>query len=658
MPQNALRAAMLRLATILASGAPRPRRGTLALALARLPRLKSRHDGFTFRPPCAMGSATMSPDEFRPSALTPIVDPRFGDVEDDALAMKRRSLLSLAGTLFAEISFPKLIAAWFILIIGPGIMLGLAPQVALGWAQALRSNLAAPFAGLGALVLLVVVALAGWYGGRPLFRAAESNFWQLNSLAVQPFYAVCREALRHFAEKLLPRDTTEAGRARLRAATSVAAGLILSGLALAAAAAAWPASSWIGELADLASPYQLAKNALANSVMLIGLYLAAVALVWSIADALMPQPRALKEFAETGSAAGPAKSRTWRVAHLSDLHGVGEPYGLRIESGRSGPRGNGRIAVLLRRLDALHAAEPLDLILLTGDTTDAGRSAEWAAFFDLLGQYPHLAARMLVLPGNHDVNVVDRTNPARLDLPMSPQKRLRQLRMLSAMTAIQGSSVHVVDRERKAIGPTLAEALAPHLSHLASFADTGSWREASRFGTLWFDVFPQVLPPREPDGLGVILADSNAETHFSFTNALGLVSAEQMQAIETVLAAYPRARWIMALHHHLVEYPMPARALSERIGTALINGSWFVRRLGDAAGRIVAMHGHRHIDWIGECAGLTIVSAPSPVMEATDAAETCFYIHTLVALPDGGLGLARPERIAVAGATAGEPRVA
>jgi len=40
---------------------------------------------------------------------------------------------------------------------------------------------------------------------------------------------------------------------------------------------------------------------------------------------------------------------------------------------------------------------------------------------------------------------------------------------------------------------------------------------------------------------------------------------------------YPQARWVIALHHHLVEYPKPAKAFSERIGTALINGSWFVR---------------------------------------------------------------------------------
>lgn len=576
--------------------------------------------------------------------MRPIVDPRRGDVEDDALSTKRRSLLALAGTLVAEISLPKLITAWFILIIGPGIVLGLVPQVALGWASTLQDKITSPYAGLGALALFLVVVGIGWFAGRPLLRAAESNFWQLNSLAVQPFYVACRETLRHFVEKLLPADASEAARATLRSTTSAAAGLVLCGLSLAAVLSAWPSSSWVGEIADLASPYRLAMNALANSVVLIGAYLAAAALVWSIADTTMPQPRALGDFA-----ADAAPGHRWRIAHLSDLHAVGEPYGLRIESGRSGPRGNGRIAALLQRLELVHAAEPLDRIVLTGDITDAGRSAEWAAFFDLLQQHPRLAELMLILPGNHDVNVVDRANPARLDLPTSPNKRLRLLRALSAMAAIQGDRMRVVERDKGALGATLNTALKPHLASLTRFADTGSWRHARSLSDLWLDVFPLVLPPATEDGLGVILLNSNADTHFSFTNALGMVSAEDVAAVEIALARYPAARWILGLHHHLVEYPMPARALSERIGTALINGSWFVRRLRRFADRIVVMHGHRHLDWIGECAGLTIVSAPSPVMEASDACETYFYVHTLVA-DETGVRLKQPERVVVKGA--------
>ena len=61
------------------------------------------------------------------------------------------------------------------------------------------------------------------------------------------------------------------------------------------------------------------------------------------------------------------------------------------------------------------------------------------------------------------------------------------------------------------------------------------------------------------------------------------------------------------------------------------------------------MHGHRHIDWIGACMGLTIVSAPSPVMEAREDGVTHFYIHTLQRRPDGQLTLAKPEAIEIEG---------
>jgi hypothetical protein len=89
--------------------------------------------------------------------------------------------------------------------------------------------------------------------------------------------------------------------------------------------------------------------------------------------------------------------------------------------------------------------------------------------------------------------------------------------------------------------------------------------------------------------------------------------------------------------------------LSERIGTALVNGNWFMRRLKALGGRAVLMHGHRHIDWIGRCAGLSILSAPSPVMNAADNVDTYFYIHSLAAQEDGALALFRPERVDVGG---------
>ena len=115
---------------------------------------------------------------------------------------------------------------------------------------------------------------------------------------------------------------------------------------------------------------------LANAIVIMSAYLAAASLVWGFADATMDQPLDLEAFD-----AAPPGGRVWRVAHLSDIHIVGERYGFRIESGRGGPRGNERVRRVMARLEAEHAARPLDLILITGDMTDAGRSAEWAQFF-------------------------------------------------------------------------------------------------------------------------------------------------------------------------------------------------------------------------------------------------------------------------------------
>ena len=571
-----------------------------------------------------------------------LVDPRRGDIEDDAASPGQRSLLAIAGSLLVEISLPKLLFAWTVSLLLPALLLGIAPLVATAWFSSVSEHVR-DLTEIGAGLVLVAVVALGWFGWRPLFRVAETNFWSLNALAVQPGYAFGREALRHLAELMLGKNTDAARRARLRAATSAGAGIVLCLCAVAVAMLVWPASRWIGSVSDLAMPLRLIVPTLANAVIVVSGYLAFASLVWGFADARMDQPLDL-----SGFDVAPPDGRTWRVVHLSDLHVVGEQYGFRIESGRGGPRGNQRFAQVMARLAAIHAADPLDLVLVTGDMTDAGRATEWAEFLDVVAQYPDLAALMVMLPGNHDVNIVDRANPARLDLPFSPGKRLRQMRTLSAITAIQGDRVHVVDNAGKPTA-TLDEVLAPHRLQITAFADRGGLRRAAGLTGLFDDQFPMLLPPDREDGLGVLILNSNADTHFSFTNALGLVSVEQTRRLAAALGNFPKARWIVALHHHLIEYPMAVETFSERIGTALVNGSWFVRTLKPFGARIVVMHGHRHIDWIGACGALRIISAPSPVMGAPDAAPASFLIHTLAAGSGGRLCLLAPEKIEIAG---------
>lgn len=153
-----------------------------------------------------------------------------------------------------------------------------------------------------------------------------------------------------------------------------------------------------------------------------------------------------------------------------------------------------------------------------------------------------------------------------------------------------------------------------------------------------------------------MLLNSNADTNFSFTNALGLVTVEDVRIVCEILRQTPQTRWIIGLHHHLVEYPMLAKSFSERIGTSLINGSWFVRQLKPFASRVVLMHGHRHIDWIGHCGALKIISAPSPVMEALNQEPTSFLIHSLTRAGDGNVELQEPLRVNLPGVKAAAER--
>jgi hypothetical protein len=573
-----------------------------------------------------------------------LIDPRHGDIEDDASSTKRRSMLSLFGSLLVEISLPKLILAWTLLLVLPGLLLGLAPIVFTEWLTVVTDKLTSLVIGLWSVSVLAGLIALGWFGWRALFRLAEKNFWALNSIVVEPSYAAFREGLRQLAERLFARNASDMSRATLRAGAAAVAGIIVCSLALLVLWLVWPHAHLYASITEIDSWTKLAKVALSNSIVVISAYLAIAALVWGFADAAMAQPQTLHGFADA-----PRKGRTWRVAHLSDIHVVGERYGFRIESGRSGPRGNDRLSRLLDQLEALDAKNPLDTILITGDMTDAGISSEWAELLEALAAHPSLAGRVLMLPGNHDLNIVDRANPARLDLPTSPNRRLRQLRTLSAMNAVQGDRVRVVDRAKESLGGTLAEFLKPHRAAMARFADEARPILSNAIPELWANAFPMIVPPENEAGLGIILLDSNADTHFSFTNALGMVSAEQMGMFDIARDEYPRAAWIVALHHHVMEYPWEAKAFSMRIGTALINGNWFVRSLKKTADRAILMHGHRHIDWIGQCAGLTIVSAPSPVMEVTDEKDTAFYIHTLAIDQDGKLKLLTPERIVVPG---------
>ena len=566
-------------------------------------------------------------------------DPRDGDLEDDASSTSAHSLFRHASRMLLEISLPKLVLAATMLLVVPALLLGAAPKLVV-WLSETAWHGVARFGLITALIAFAAIAgFVAWRWGRFLFGIVERNFWALNAGLVQPLYTALREATRLALESAAP--------GRPLAATRRDAGL-LAGLliALLAAAVAW----WVGPLPTLRVETfgrgeipGIALDAIRNGVWVIAIYLMVSAPAWSIAEAWAGIPRDL----------GPPEEGTprWQVAHLSDIHLVGDAYGFRLECGRDGPRGNARFDRVLALLEERDATRRVDVVLITGDITDAARNAEFIAFEEALARHPSLRDRVLIIPGNHDVNIVDRANPSRLELPTAPGGALRRLRFLSAMARLQGDRAHVVDRATRRIGPTLNAWLAEEDrgAALARFMDAGGLRAGLAARATWNEAFPLIVPPAEPDGLGVVLLDSNAETHFSFTNALGILAMDQLRAAEAAMAQHPAARWLVAMHHHLAEYPRPGATLADRIGTALVNGHWVLQRLRRFAPRILVLHGHRHVDWMGRSGGLRILSAPSPMMGALDDAERHFWLHALAPRADGGLALLAPEQIVVPG---------
>ena len=149
--------------------------------------------------------------QVKQATLTPILDPRQGDIEDDASSTKRRSMLSLFGSLLVEISLPKLILAWILLLVVPGLLLGLAPLILTEWLGIVANKIASAFVGIGSAILLLAVLALGWFGWRTLFRMIEKNFWALNSIVVAARLRGRPRDLAPFRREIIRQDRERGG---------------------------------------------------------------------------------------------------------------------------------------------------------------------------------------------------------------------------------------------------------------------------------------------------------------------------------------------------------------------------------------------------------------------------------------------------------------
>jgi 3',5'-cyclic AMP phosphodiesterase CpdA len=576
-----------------------------------------------------------------------IWDFRRGDDDDNRTSPHGGGLQRVLLSAALEFNYLKAAIGFLVLIIGPALLVGIVPSVAVTYGR-LKFGAATSvgeYPVVAVIVLAVLVAAALWIG-RPLLPKAVENFWHLHYTLVFPVFVAVREILRSVAERFSGETGTPEQLDRRRRIGTVLGALLFAGGGL---ALALTVDLSIGlQLVDVerVRPWAVARAALGNAAVVLGVSTAAESLYWVWRE-LGFRGRVLDWAPSPLELATP----TGRVAHLSDLHFVGERYGCRMESGTHGPRGNRCIRRALRKLTTIHTSRPLDRILVTGDITDAGTRAEWAELIDLFRKYPELRARTSFVPGNHDVNIVDRNNPGRFDLPGSTSQALRKLRVVLALDALQGSRAHVVDRASGALGPSLQDYLREggRAERLRALAKRGTVRGRQEMSKAWDAIFPLVEPPAAEGGYGLILLNSNARSHFSLTNAIGVVNPSQLKALTSVLRRSPYSAWMILLHHQVVEYPVASISLTDRIGLALVNAPDVLAAIAPHASRCLVLHGHRHRDWIGTCQDVVLCSAPSVTMgsQGEGTYRGSFHIHEFTIGAGGGIRLTATERVRV-----------
>jgi 3',5'-cyclic AMP phosphodiesterase CpdA len=575
-----------------------------------------------------------------------IWDFRRGDDDDNRTSPHGGGLRRVLTSAALEFNYVKGAIGLLILVIGPAVLVGIVPSAVVTYIRLkLGAAAAVGYSPMVAIALLALLVGAALWIGRPLLPKAVENFWHLHYTLVFPVFVAAREILRSIFQQFSHRAATPEELERTRRLGTILGALLFAGGGLALALTI--DLSFGLQLVDVehVRPWAVARAVLGNAAVILGLSTAVESLYWVWRElrfrgrVLDWAPRPL----QPGSAID-------RVAHMSDLHFVGARYGCRMEVGTQGPQGNQCIRHALCQLTAIHESNPLDRVLVTGDITDDGTRAEWAEFTDLLRDYPDLRARLSFVPGNHDVNIVDRNNPGRFDLPGSASQSLRKFRVVLALDTLQGDRAHIVDRTSGTLGPTLKDYLREdgRAERLRALAESGAVRGRREMLKVWDEVFPLVEPPAAGHGYGLILLNSNARSHFALTNAIGVVNPAQLKALKSILRGSPHSAWMILLHHQVVEYPDPSISLSDRIALALVNAPDVLAAIAPHASRCLVLHGHRHRDWIGTCQDVVLCSAPSVTLGCQEGDRGSFYVHEFALGAGGAIQLAATERVKVA----------
>lgn len=285
-------------------------------------------------------------------------------------------------------------------------------------------------------------------------------------------------------------------------------------------------------------------------------------------------------------------------------------------------------------------ASDCDAVLVTGDITDTGSKAAWNRFLDSCP--PDILSKLILVPGNHDLNLQDHRLAGKAEQYHWGARRGRQIRMIAAMAEVMQDRAYVLDRASDRLF-TLARYVERHQAALQSGAAASS-RPGLSVEALWNALFPMVVlvgPERNGKRLGVLVLDSVKPGSLGLTNAIGAVSPEVVDTCSHMMnrIADRCDCFVVALHHHVA---MPAGGrLRERVqnsGLVLENASLLIDMLAKRGDPTVVFHGHRHKTYTGIATGteVAIVASPSAsIGKGGGPGEGSWRVLDLVCSEDG-----------------------
>ena len=344
-------------------------------------------------------------------------------------------------------------------------------------------------------------------------------------------------------------------------------------------------------------------------------------------------------FTEGDLPAAPASDGRVRILHASDFHITGDDNEALTEGAATFSS-----ATLSSIMNAISKdASDCDAVLFTGDITDTGSAKAWERF--LASCPPQLQNKMILVPGNHDLNLQDGLLALKAEHMGASGRRSRQIRMLLAMAEVMQDRAHVLDRATDRVFP-LNRYIRRHWPTFTPppASAAGPTLRGHNMDTLWRSLFPMVVPvgpERNGRRLGVVILDSVKPGSVGFTNAIGTLESEAITACSTLMnrMADRCDCFVVALHHHVA---MPAGGgffeRAQNAGLVLENASVLIDMLAKRGDPTIVFHGHRHKTYTGTADGteVAIVASPSATIGAGNkVGQGSWRIARLVCNDDG-----------------------